>query len=174
MSELYRRIAPVLFRCLFIVLGVAGAATAQEVPATTADMAGRVVVVRNGKSPISKAVADDYAKRRGVHNMVTVTCQDSAANANAETIAFAAYQKEIEAPLRTFLDGHAGIDFIVLTKGVPIRLADAPQGSAPGRLALDSYLAALEYEKVPGAIRVDITDPNYGKDFHGLVWANRY
>ena len=134
----------------------------------------RVVVVRNEKSPVSKAIADDYARRRGVYSIVTVSCQDSAADAHDETIGFAAYKREIEAPLRAFLADHPGIDFIVLTKGVPIRLADAPQGGAPGRLALDSYLAALDYEKLPGAIRVDITDPNYGRDFHGLAWANRY
>jgi uncharacterized protein (TIGR03790 family) len=173
-GELYRRIVPVIVGCLSIILGVAAAALAQDVPATTMDMTARVVVVRNEKSPVSKAVADDYAKRRGVRNVLTVTCQDSAADTHAETIAFAAYQKEIETPLRAFLAGHAGVDFIVLTKGVPIRLADAPQGVAPGRLSLDSYLAALDYELRPGAIRVEITDPNYGKDFHGLAWANRY
>lgn len=134
----------------------------------------RVVVVRNERSPVSKAIADDYAKRRGVENVVSIACNDSAAATHDETIAFAAYKNEIEAPLRAFLAGHPAIDFIVLTKGVPIRLADAPQGRAAGRLALDSYLAALDYENAPGAIRVEITDPNYGKDFHGLAWANRY
>jgi uncharacterized protein (TIGR03790 family) len=143
-------------------------------PAHTARDVDRVVVIRNEKSAVSKAIADDYATRRGVHNIVIVSCQDSAAGSREETIEFAEYKKEVEAPLRAFLADHPGIDFIVLTKGVPIRLADAPQGRAPGRLALDSYLAALDYENEPGAIRVDISDPNYGKDFHGLAWANRY
>ncbi|MGA2500042.1 MAG: TIGR03790 family protein [Tepidisphaeraceae bacterium] len=187
-GDLYRRIVPIIAGCLSISLGVAGAVLAQDVPAAAAAMADRVVVVCNEKSPISKAIADDYAKRRGVRNVVTVACQDSAIDAKAETIAFTTYQKQIEVPLRAFLAGHPGIDFIVLTKGVPIRLAGLPdrpgdpapgRGGAPqeivsGRLALDSYLAALDYEKLPGAIKVDITDPNYSKDFHGLAWANRY
>jgi uncharacterized protein (TIGR03790 family) len=136
-------------------------------------MADRVLVVRNDTSPVSRAVADDYAKRRGVRNVLTIACQDSAADANAETITFAAYQKEIESPLRALLAAHPGIDFIVLTKGVPIRLADAPQGAGSGRLALDSYLAALDYDKVPEAVRVDMSDPG-APGFHGLAWANRY
>ena len=161
-------------RFILLLLGLSVIVAANETPVTEPGMANRVVVIRNGKSPVSRAVADDYAQRRGISNVLTITCQDAAVDANAETIAFAAFQKDIEAPLRAFLASHPGIDFIVLTKGIPIRLADAPQGSHAGRLALDSYLAALDYDKLPGAIRVDITDPSYSRDFHGLAWANRF
>ncbi|MGD0093942.1 MAG: TIGR03790 family protein [Planctomycetota bacterium] len=161
-------------RCLSALLVLSLVAVAQEPAAARTDMADRVVVIRNASSPISQAVADDYVQRRGVQNVLTIKCQDATAGAHAETIPFAAYQKDIEAPLRAFLASHPVIDFIVLTKGIPIRLADAPQGPRTGRVALDSYLAALDYDKIPGAIRIDISDPNYGRDFHGLAWANRF
>ena len=163
--------------CLCILMGLCVIATAGESPVaitTPAGMTERVVVVRNGNSLVSRAVADDYAQRRGISNVLTISCPDAAVDSKAETIVFAACQKDIEAPLRAFLATHPGIDFIVLTKGIPIRIADAPQGSSPGPLALDSYLAALDYEKVTGAIRVAISDPNYSRDFHGLAWANRF
>ena len=65
-------------------------------------------------------------KRRAVPNVLSVRCQDSAANPANETISYAAYEQAIEKPIRTFLAAHANIDFIVLTKGIPIRIADAP------------------------------------------------
>ena len=78
--------------------------------------ADRVVVVRNENSPVSRAVADDYAQRRSIQHVVCVRCQDSAANPERETIAFAAFQESLEKPLREFLSNHPSLDFIVLTK----------------------------------------------------------
>ena len=49
------------------------------------------MVVRNANSPVSRAVADDYARRRGVRNILSVRCQDSAAKAANETISYAAF-----------------------------------------------------------------------------------
>ena len=79
----------------------------------------RVLVVRNGNSAISRAVADDYAQRRGIRNVITLTCPDAAVDPLAEAIDFASYQTKIETPLLAFLAAHPGIDFIVLTKGLP-------------------------------------------------------
>ena len=133
--------------------------------------ADRVLVVRNENSPVSQAVAADYAKRRAVQNVLSVRCQDSAANPGNETISSAAYEQAIEKPLRTFLSAHANIDFIVLTKGIPLRIADAPgRGLGNHRPSLDSYLAALDYEKTPGAASVRLNDSG----FTGTAWANRF
>lgn len=41
--------------------------------------ADRIVVLLNENSPVSRAVADDYARRRGVRSVLTIRCQDSAA-----------------------------------------------------------------------------------------------
>jgi uncharacterized protein (TIGR03790 family) len=138
--------------------------------AADADTA-RVVVLRNENSPISKSVADDYAHRRGVPNVLSIRCQDSATSSKDETITFAAYEQSIERPLRAFLSAHPGVEFIVLTKGVPIRIADAPgRGLGNRRPSLDSYLAALDYDRTPGAQSVAISDSG----FTGTAWANRF
>ena len=131
----------------------------------------RVMVVRNEESPVSRAVAEDYVRRRGVANVLTVRCQNAAAGPENETISYAAYRQAIEQPLRAFLSSHPHIEFIVLTKGIPIRIADAPgRGLGGGRPSLDSYLAALDYEKTQGAISVEISDSG----FTGTAWANRF
>ncbi len=131
----------------------------------------RVLVVRNENSPVSRAVADDYAQRRAVKNVFSVRCQDSAANPGNETISYAAYEQAIEKPLRAFLAARAKIDFIVLTKGIPIRIAGAPgRGMDNRRPSLDSYLAALDYEKTAGAVSVSLSDSG----FTGTAWANRF
>lgn len=136
-------------------------------------LADRVLVVCNEKSLISKSVADDYIKRRGIKNVLSIICPDAAINTNSETIPYTDFIINIETPLRKFLTKHPEIDFIVLTKGIPIRLSGVLYGSF-GMRSLDSYLAALNYEKIPGAIKVDITDKNYGATYHGKAWANRF
>jgi uncharacterized protein (TIGR03790 family) len=149
---------------------------------TFANDADRVLVIRNANSPTSRAVADDYARRRDVHNVITITCPDAAIDSLDETIDFAAYRRDIEKPLRAFLVSHSGIDFIVLTKGIPIRLRGAGQGNGVEWFSVDSHLAALNYEKIPQAIRVDIEDPDYRavyrflvhRTFHAQAWANRF
>ncbi len=131
----------------------------------------RVVVVCNADSPVSLAVGEDYARRRGVPNLLRVQCPDAAVSAVHETIPYATYQAAVETPLRAFLATRAGIDFIVLTKGIPIRIADAPgRGAGDCRPALDSTLAALGYESLPGATTVRLRDG----EFTGLAWSNRY
>ena len=159
---------------LFLLLALSSFARAQHPPATAPPIADRVLVIRNANSPISRAVADDYAKRRGISHTITIACPDSAVETKAETISFKVFKGAVEAPLGAFLARHPAIDFIVLTKGIPIRLADVPQGRSPGPLALDSYLASLQYENLPDAVRVDVTDPSYSSAFHGMAWANRF
>jgi uncharacterized protein (TIGR03790 family) len=169
-------------RCLSIRLGLILIAWVGTFSVTFAADTDRVLVVRNGNSPISRVVADDYAQRRGIPNVITITCPDAAVDPLAETIDFASYQAEIEVPLRAFLSGHPGIDFIVLTKGIPIRLRGAAQGDGVEWFSLDSHLAALGYDTMPGAIRVDIDDPDYRagyiasfhRTFHAQAWANRF
>ncbi len=142
--------------------------------APSAADADRVLILRNSNSPISKAIASDYMQRRGVANVLDIACPDGAVKTEAETISFADYLAKIEAPLRTYLAGHPGIDFIVMTKGVPIRL----DGAQHLPTSLDSYVAGLDYAKIPGAVRILVDDPNYrapdNGPFHGLSWANRY
>ena len=68
--------------------------------------ADRVLVVRNENSRVSRAVADDYSKRRTVANVLSVRCPDSTASPANETVSFSVYQQDIEKPLRRFLTAH--------------------------------------------------------------------
>jgi len=162
------------FRRLLLPLGLLATDLAGTSLVALAEPTDHVVVIRNGNSAVSRAVADDYAKRRGVRNVVTIACPDAAVSSRSESVDFATYKRDVEGPIRAFLAVHPGIDFIVLTKGIPIRLICAAGVAGVKRYSLDSHLAALDYDKMPDSVRVDISDPSYGKDFHAQAWANRF
>lgn len=146
--------------------------------ATPPAQAARVLVIRNTSSAISQAIADDYSALRGVTNVLNVACQDAAVSSGNETMTFKNYLTNIDAPLRAYLAAHPGIDFIVMTKGIPIRLMGSDAGgwvradSAAQRFngSLDSYVAALGYDTIKGAIHINISSGSY----QGSSWANRY
>ncbi len=159
---------------VLLFLALAGPAWSGQPDAAAQPLAERVLVIQNADSPVSKAVAADYVRRRGITHTLAITCPDSAGSRAAETIEYESFLSAVAEPLSRFLADHPGIDFLVLTKGIPLRIAHAPQGRRPGPLALDSCLAAWQYERLAGAVRVEVTDPAYGQDFHGLAWANRF
>ena len=130
----------------------------------------RVVVLRNTSSPISRAVAEDYAARRGVHNIVDIACQDASVNSDLESMNYTDYLSQIEAPLRRFLESHPSVDFIVLTKGIPIRI----YGSQDQPVSVDGYLAALDYGKLPGSKRIILKDVGWDPNWTGAAWSNRF
>ncbi len=133
--------------------------------------ADRVLVIRNASSPTSIHVADYYTRQRGAHNVLAVKCADAAANAGAETIPYAEFKEQIEAPLRAYLAAHTGVDFIVMTKGVPIRIDGAPGvGMNSSRPSVDSFIAALDYDKLLATTRLSVSDSG----FTGTAYANRY
>ena len=132
--------------------------------------ASRVLVVENAASPTSVEIASDYMAKRGVKNLLKVECQDSALDAGRETIAFAAYQTVIEVPLRNYLAVHPKIDFIVLTKGIPIRITGATTGVNNTQPSLDSTIAALDYSTRTDVVPVVLNDSG----FTGKCWANRF
>jgi uncharacterized protein (TIGR03790 family) len=139
-----------------------------------------VLLVVNADSPISQAIAGDYARKRKIKNVLPVQCQDSALNTKNETMTLADYTRSIENPIRGYLATHANIDFIVLTKGIPIRITGAAMGSCDehshepavtrGHPSVDSYLAALDYTNRPGTMKIDIT----GSGAIGCAFSNRY
>lgn len=137
-----------------------------------------VLLVYNLQSAVSKAVAEDYAGKRGVKDFVTVRCSDSAANSENETISLADYRQAIETPVRTYLADHPKIQFIVLTKGIPIRIHGAITGERPEKspvdtplnASVDSTLAAMDYSDARQALRIQIT----GSGATGVGLANRY
>lgn len=139
--------------------------------AQTNPYAARVLVVINTDSPTSLAIGADYCKLRGVKDRVIVHCQDSSLSPDKETIAFGSFHEQIETPVKAYLAKHPKIDFIVLTKGIPIRISDAPGiGLGNNRPSLDSYLASMDYDKMPLFFKIVINEDK----FKGTCYANRF
>ncbi len=181
-TQLYQAVARWILLAQIAAAGhaVCSSARAAEGKAPAKRSPDSVLLVFNANSPISQAIADDYAARRHVKKIVSIQCQDSAVATRNETIRLAGYEEQIEAPIRKYLRAHKGIDFIVLTKGVPIRITGAAMGSCDehsrepietrGHPSVDSYLAALDYTNLPGTMKIDIT----GSGAKGFAYSNRY
>jgi uncharacterized protein (TIGR03790 family) len=143
------------------------AAAIQERP----DEGARVLVLVNRNSRASREIADDYCLKRKLEKRLEVACPDAALDAEHETIAYALFAEAIEKPLRAALAAHPEVDFVVLTKGLPIRIRDAPGLGVDGRQpSVDSWIAALGYEQRADTIRLTLRD---GK-FSGQAFANRF
>jgi uncharacterized protein (TIGR03790 family) len=180
---MHRLRAAHVFSVLFALASLASihAAAAQpalslSAPNPSVHSPKEVVVVYNADSPVSTAIARDYTSKRNVTNLVAIHCIDSAVSTKNETISLADYNSRVAAPISSFLAGHKGINFIVLTKGVPIRIDGGVTGSrdegTTGNLqaSVDSYLAAIDYPSIAGAVKIKIT----GSGATGYVWLNRY
>ena len=107
-----------------------------------------VLVVRNGNSPVSCRIAAYYASKRGISsgNIVTITVPDSSVSSANEVISLADYEAKIEAPIHNFMFSKNLSDkvkYIVLTKGIPIRLPDGAASGAHGE-SVNSMLAVLD------------------------------
>ena len=104
----------------------------------TAHSPSEVLLVYNSNSPISTTIANYYKAKRGVTNILAINCEDSALSSpqgasngfcgNNEIIPFAGYTSQIETPVSNYLASHSGINFIVLTKGIPIRIGGQDVG----------------------------------------------
>ena len=155
------------------ILCAALAAAAGGASAATAD---QVLLVINADSPASRSIGQDYRQQRGVNHVLKIHCIDSAVSRDNETLPVADYTAQIEKPIRAYLKNHAGIDFIVLTKGVPIRVDGGKTGESFGfdapQESVDGALAALDYDKLPGSTKVKFDDP--GGSAVGSAWLNRY
>jgi uncharacterized protein (TIGR03790 family) len=159
---------------------VAVPASSEATSAATARNVGVVPVqeallVVNDTSPTSVSLGQQYVQLRHVTNIVHLQCIDSALNQDNETIAFADFYTGIERPVSNFLRKHPEVNYVVLTKGIPIRVDGAKTGEAyggPRRASLDSTIAALGYDQIPGAVKVRFDDPSgYAV---GSAWLNRY
>lgn len=136
----------------------------------------QVLVVINANSPISNVIGKDYQRRRNVQNVLNIDVQDSAVTRDNETISMSDYSDRIQKPVIAYLKQHPQINFIVLTKGVPIRVYGAPTGNTSGSDAVlasvDGQLAALGYDSLPGAQLVKFAAPQGGAE--GTAWLNKY
>ena len=102
-----------------------------------------VVVVKNLNNADSVAIADYYTRNRKLpaENVCTVRCTDE------EECTYKEYVEQVKRPLQQFLARlNHPIDYIVLTKGIPIRV---DQGTAGG-LSVDSLVVTLDKTELPG------------------------
>ncbi len=99
----------------------------------------RVLVVMNESDTNSVRIASYYLQKRKISRDQLVSLKTS----SADDISPEKYQKEIEAPIKAALAKNKNIDFIVLTKGVPLRLIDQ------GGYSVDATLAAMDLKFEP-------------------------
>jgi uncharacterized protein (TIGR03790 family) len=96
----------------------------------------QVLVVKNLKSPDSVAIADYYVQKRHIPraNVCSISCPTTE-NCTAKD-----FQEQMLEPIKQFIaTNRLDVDFIVLTKGMPIRIADGQNsGFCP-----DSILVAM-------------------------------
>lgn len=92
----------------------------------------RVLVVYNAESRDGSELADYYADKRHIpsRNLLRIDCPD------AEDVSEETFEDSILGPIQSTLRSNPEIDFVVLTKGVPIRLKVANQYS------VDAWIAA--------------------------------
>jgi uncharacterized protein (TIGR03790 family) len=174
-----RFILPYYFLFLSVIWSLPSSVHSEE-PSLKKRSPDQVLLVVNSNSPVSREIADDYALKRKVRNILSIQCQDSALNTKNETITLADYVRSIENPIRDYLAAHTNIDFIVLTKGIPIRITGSAMGSCDehsqepanirGHPSVNSTLAALDYASLPGTLKIDIT----GSGAIGCAYSNRY
>ena len=133
-----------------------------------------VLVVQNSNSPVSQRIAADYVLQRGIPaaNLVTIATVDSSLSMANESIAPEDYTSLIEQPIRAYLSAHGladQIQYIVLTKGVPIMLSLDPFGGVWGPQSVDNMLAAMD---LTDPLVVEVTDKD--NVVQATLYANQY
>ncbi|MFI5385589.1 MAG: TIGR03790 family protein [Fimbriimonadales bacterium] len=92
-----------------------------------------MLVVYNANSGASREIANYYVAARRIPqaNLISITCPDG------EEISEADFHATIEAPIQRRIQSNPNrIDFIVLDKGIPIRISDGQ------RYSVDAWIAA--------------------------------
>ena len=109
------------------------------VSAQTIDETQRVLVVMNESDTNSVRIAAYYLLKRKISRDQLVRIKTS----TADDISPEKYKSEIEAPIKAALAKNKNSDYIVLTKGIPLRLIDQ------GGYSVDATLASMELNFAP-------------------------
>jgi uncharacterized protein (TIGR03790 family) len=125
---------------VLLALAAASGASAQSVE--------NVLLVVNENSAASREIGEYYAAKRGLppSQVVRLTAE------NAERISRTAFEQTIEAPIARWLERASAQDrilYIVLTKGIPLRIDGAGTGRTATEASVDSELALL-YRRLVG------------------------
>jgi len=142
----------------FIAFSLVGCAASANVPVAPGD-AARVLVVVNKNSEVSREIGKYYLQKRGIpgDHMVLVTAPDK------EQIMPEDYRGGIEAPVKAKVKALGGIDFIVLTKGVPLRMVNGAGFSVDSALASMDKPLTDEELGVPEKQMPKTQNPYFGK-----------
>lgn len=122
-------------------LGAAFAAALACASPAAAITPAQVLVLANSNSPLSKSVAEYYARARAVPSAQVLLLPMP----GREEITRPEFDRQIRAPLAAFLARKGWIDRILViatTAGVPLKIAGSP-GLAADAASVDSELAAL-------------------------------
>jgi uncharacterized protein (TIGR03790 family) len=120
-------------------------APAQAPPPPPGRAEDRVLVVHDALDPGSIAVADYYCRSRSIRADRRLAVRADP----VDEISLADYQAHLEAPVRVFLDDAArkdSIDFIVLARGIPLRIRD-------NDCSVDAFLGAMDLPEEPPSHR---------------------
>jgi uncharacterized protein (TIGR03790 family) len=105
--------------------------------------ATHLLVVENTRSADSLAIAGYYVRKRhvpGAH-LCRIACPTT------EECTMVEYKQQMEAPIKRFVrEGRLAIDYIVLTKGMPIKTKEGPAGG----FCTDSLLATMDWSLLTG------------------------
>lgn len=172
---------PPLLPAVLLVAVLSPLLARADLPALAAPQrhsADEVLLLINADSPISKSIAADYVQKRGIQNTLDLHTPDSALKTQYETLPFADYTASIETPVAAYLKTHPAINFIVTTKGIPLRISASDTGQRPEHsppetpltTSLDSHLAAIDYPARTDTTKIQIT----GSGATGAGYLNRY
>lgn len=114
-----------------------------------------VIVVLNQRSTISTSIANYYVKARDIpaENICRISCSTD------ELVSKSEFDTNILTPIRTFLQNNSfldSIDYIVMTKGVPLKVVGTEYGYG-GPLSITNILTCAGEQSVTG----DLDNP-YG------------
>jgi uncharacterized protein (TIGR03790 family) len=120
--------------------------------------ASQVLVVQNDKSPASREIANYYAERRGIISSNRLSIAVDA----VEEVNEATYRSEIEAKVKAYLNTTTGIQYIVLTKGVPLRIRES--GNSVDAMLAGHAIDIKPIAKIEMSEFARVRNPYFGED----------
>jgi uncharacterized protein (TIGR03790 family) len=121
----------------------------------------RVLVVVNARSEAGKEIAHFYMHARNIGSDDLLTLDTT----TSDDIPYSVFKSQILAPVRERVATDPQIQFIVLTKGVPIRLADNNRFSVDGQMVVAS-LANDVLDKLNAVADEGVPNPYQEKKEH--------
>jgi uncharacterized protein (TIGR03790 family) len=123
--------------------------------------ASEVLVIENSQDPVSIDVGQTYSDRRSISSDHVIRINAPI----AEEVSYDDFKTDILAPIREALTTFPDIKYIVLAKGVPIRLGDKNGFSVDGQIAMAGMKDA-DLDKANEDSQEGIPNPYYKQNAH--------